>query len=278
METKKFTEAEAQAIMIETRANVAGARADMQRWRAERQQRDANNRFVVKTTDNARVPLPESPAPAPEPVPQQIPEYWPAQTIFDVVGEAVGLLLKKQGESFQKALEKRDAAIQTLRDEVEIKIGLSRKLARLKVQIAEARQMQPNFGQALDKRDREIENLWREIKLLRDEVGLERGLSKLKSEVAAAREMQPNFESELDGLRKEIAKHEKTISRLRGQISQLEFVQKQLETEQTKNRQQVTLTAVQLTAFGEQTREVLQRLREAGVDFIEEWSPSGPAS
>jgi chromosome segregation ATPase len=160
-----------------------------------------------------------------------------------------------------------------LRDEVEIKLNLDRKLARLKVQIAEARQMQPNFGQALDERDRQIENLWREIKLLRDEVGLERGLSKLKSEVAAAREMQPNFESELDGLRKEIAKHEKTISRLRGQTSQLEFAQKQLETEQTKNRQQVTLTAVQLTAFGEQTREVLERLRENGFDLVGEMEP-----
>jgi hypothetical protein len=36
----------------------------------------------------------------------------------------------------------------------------------------------------------------------------------------------------------------------------------------------VTLTSVQLTAFGEQTREVLERLRENGVDF-EDWATMG---
>jgi biopolymer transport protein ExbD len=50
--------------------------------------------------------------------------------------------------------------------------------------------------------------------------------------------------------------------------------QKQLDAEQQKNRQQVSLTAVKMTAFGEQTREVLERLRENGFDLVEEMQPS----
>ena len=107
----------------------------------------------------------------------------------------------------------------------------------------------------------------------------------LKSELAAARaeveelrQQAPDFKAELDGLREQVAKQQKTISRLRGEQSQLAYAQQRLDAEQQKNRQQVTLTAVQLTAIGGQTREVLERLRENGVDFIEEWSPSRLAS
>ena len=78
-------------------------------------------------------------------------------------------------------------------------------------------------------------------------------------------------------LREENAKQAKLILRLRGQTSQLEFAQKQIETEQTKNRQQVTLTAAQLSTIGGQTRQVLEELRANGIDF-EEWTPSGLAS
>jgi hypothetical protein len=34
----------------------------------------------------------------------------------------------------------------------------------------------------------------------------------------------------------------------------------------------------QLTAIGTQTRTALEALREAGVDFIEEWAPTGRPS
>ena len=79
----------------------------------------------------------------------------------------------------------------------------------------------------------------------------------------------------MESLRKQVARQEKVISRLRGEQSQLAYAQQQLDAEQQKGRREVTLTAVQLTAFGEQTREVLQRLRESGVDF-EDWAPMGP--
>jgi hypothetical protein len=68
-------------------------------------------------------------------------DYWAEvdrriQEKFDnaiaAAGEALGKLLDKQHESLQAALDRRDRAIQALRDEVEIKIGLGRKRARLK--------------------------------------------------------------------------------------------------------------------------------------------------
>jgi chromosome segregation ATPase len=170
-----------------------------------------------------------------------------------------------------------DARIKELRDEITVKIGFERKLARVKSELAEVRQLQSNSGQALDERDREIENLRREIKLLRDEVGLERGLSKLKNEVAAAREQAPNFKSELDDLKSTIEKHAKLITRLRGEASELRYAQQQLDSQQQKNRQEVSLTAVKLTAIGAQTRTVLEALRENGFDLWEMESPSGLA-
>jgi chromosome segregation ATPase len=150
--------------------------------------------------------------------------------ILEAVGEALGQLFDKEQASIQAALDKRDHAIQALRDEVEIKIGLGRKLA------------------------------------------------KLKAEVEQARQQAPSFKSELESLRKQVVRQEKIISRLRGEQSQLAFAQQQLDAEQQKGRREITLTAVQLTAFGEQTREVLQRLRESGADFFDEWGPSGLSS
>ena len=58
-------------------------------------------------------------------------------------------LLDQQHASIQEALDRRDAAIQALRNEIEIKLGLGRKLARLKAEVAEARQQA---------RDRELES------------------------------------------------------------------------------------------------------------------------
>ena len=141
--------------------------------------------------------------------------------ILEAVGEVLAQLFDKEHASIQAALDKRDHAIQALRDEVEIKIGLGRKLARLKAEVAEARQQ------------------------------------------------APSFKSELDGLRKEVAKEEKMIARLRGEQSQLAYAQKQLDAEQQKNRQQVSLTAVKLTTIGAQTRTALEALRENGFDLWE---------
>jgi len=70
--------------------------------------------------------------------------------ILDAVGQALDQLLDKQHENIQAALDRRDDAIQALRNEVEIKIGLGRKLARLKAEIAEARQEAPSFKCELD--------------------------------------------------------------------------------------------------------------------------------
>jgi chromosome segregation ATPase len=135
-----------------------------------------------------------------------------------------------------------------------------------------------NVQAALDRRDVEIKALRREIKLLRDEIGLERGLAKLKTEVAEARALQPNFEGKLAVLQGQVEKQQKTIVRLRAEQSQLAYRQEQLDAQEQKNRQQVTLTAVQLTSIGAQTRTALEALRENGFDLGEMPSPSGLAS
>jgi DNA repair exonuclease SbcCD ATPase subunit len=191
--------------------------------------------------------------------------------VLEAAGRALGDLLDKQHESIQAALDRRDHAIQALRDEVEIKIGLGRKLARLKAEAAEARQQA---------RDRELENLQRELGTLRNEIELQLNLKSelaaARAEIEALRQRAPSFESELNGLREQVAKQEKTIRRLRGEASQLAYAQKKLEAEQQKNRQQVSLTVTQMTAsIGAQTREILHRLQENGFDLGEMESPSG---
>jgi chromosome segregation ATPase len=194
--------------------------------------------------------------------------------VIKAVDEVLGKMFDAQHENIQAALDRRDAKIQALRDEIEIKIGLGRKLARFKAEVAEARQQA---------RERELESLQRELGTLRNEIELKLNL---KSELAAARaeiedlrQRAPSFESELNGLREQVAKQEKTIRRLRGEQSQLAYAQKQLDAEQQKNRQQVSLTVTQMTAsIGAQTREILHRLQENGFDLWEMESPSGLAS
>jgi DNA repair exonuclease SbcCD ATPase subunit len=185
-------------------------------------------------------------------------------------GEALGELLDKQHASLQAALDKRDHAIQALRDEVEIKIGLGRKLARFKTELDQARQQA---------RERELESLQRELGTLRNEIELKLNL---KSELAAARteveelrQRAPSFEAELAGLREKAEKQAKLITRLRGEQSQLAYAQKELDAAQQKNRQQMSLTVTQMTAsIGAQTREILHRLQENGFDLWEMESPA----
>jgi hypothetical protein len=78
------------------------------------------------------------------------------------------------------------------------------------------------------------------------------------------RQRSPNFKAELDNLRQQIGRQEKLMTRLRGQASELAYAQQQ-------NNKEITLTGFRLTAeIGEQTREILQRLRESGFDVAEE--------
>ena len=124
---------------------------------------------------------------------------------------------------------------------------------------------------ALDKRDHAIQALRDEVEI---KIGLERKLARTKAEIEQLRQRAPSYESELDHLREEVAKQQRTISRLRGQASQLEFAQKRLDSEQQKDRREVSLTAVKLTTIGAQTRAALEALRENGFDFWEMESPS----
>jgi chromosome segregation ATPase len=112
--------------------------------------------------------------------------------------------------------------------------------------------------------DRELESLRRELATLRDEVelklNLKNELATARSELAAARaeiaelrERAPSFDGKLAALRETVEKQAKTILRLRGEQSTLEFGQRKLETERQKDRREATLTETKLTAFGEQT-------------------------
>ena len=130
-----------------------------------------------------------------------------------------------------------------------------------------------NIQAALAKRDREIESLRREIKMLRDEVGLERGLAKLRteveearSEVAETRRLAPNFEGKLNVLQGQVEKLARTTSKLRAGQSQLDF-----RLQQTGKH--VAMTRIEVSHVGEQTREVLQRLRASGFDLMDGMQP-----
>jgi chromosome segregation ATPase len=154
--------------------------------------------------------------------------------------------------------------------------SVQRSLARGPSAKARCRRLDQARQQA---RERELESLQRELGTLRNEIELKLNL---KSELAAARteveelrQRAPSFKAELEDLREQVAKQKKTISRLRTEHSILEYQQKRLDAEQQKNRQQVSLTVTQMTAFGEQTREILHRLQENGFDLWEMESSAG---
>jgi len=135
--------------------------------------------------------------------------------------------------------------------------------------------------EALEKRDREIKLLRRQVRALQDEVDLRLKLadelSACRGEIEELRQRAPSYKSELASLRETVEKQAKLITRLRGQMSQVDYAQRQLEAAQRKDRYEATLTVTQLSAVGSATREVLDRLRAEGVDF-EEWAPMGLAS
>jgi hypothetical protein len=124
--------------------------------------------------------------------------------------------------------------------------------------------LQSGFEAALGKRDAEIQQLNQRFEI---ELALSKKLARVQREITAAKQRQPNFESELTSLREENLKQQKLISRLRGQISQLEFRQKKLDAEQQHGRQQLKVTSVELTNVSGATRTVLERLQEEGFDI-----------
>jgi chromosome segregation ATPase len=86
-----------------------------------------------------------------------------------------------------------------------------------------------------------------------------------------------SFKAELTELREQVRKQQTLITRLRGQASQAEFSQRELDKALQKDRREVTLTVAQISTIGAQTRTVLEGLRDAGID-IEDWAPTGLAS
>jgi hypothetical protein len=217
---------------------MAQAHAHLRQRDDEDIRRRGADRIVYKTTNNAATLVPVS-----EPVPAQETTTMDAQTTSWV--EWIDGRIEQVGDTIFGAV-----------GEV---IASERK----------------DFKRALDKRDREIKSLRREIKMLRDEVGLERGLAALKAEVSAARievtesrRLQPHYEGKLNVLEGRIEKVTKQISRLRGEQSQLDFRQRE-------SSKRMTMTKIELTSVGEQTREVLQRLHANGFELMDEMaSPS----
>jgi hypothetical protein len=193
----KYSQIEAEAIMSSARATCAAVRADQQRWKAEQKQRDGADRFVTKTIDNAR---------ADAPPPQQMDattaswaEWIDARieakfnAVIEAVDQALGKMFDTQHEEIQNALDRRDAKIQTVRDELDIRINLGRKVARLKGEIAEARQMQPNFEGKLNDLEGRVEKVSKQTTRVRTEQSIlqyqqkqtDAELSKIKRNAAA---------------------------------------------------------------------------------------------
>jgi predicted RNase H-like nuclease (RuvC/YqgF family) len=213
----KFTEAEKIEIM-------ATAHGHLREWRAEQQRCGGGDKFVTKTVENARV-APVTPAP------DDVNGIDDAgiRSVLEIAGEAHGRLQREVRAAHRQC----DAEIRTLkrevaslRDELELRLSLKNELAALKAEAAEARQQA---------RERELEGLRRELGTLRNEIELKLNL---KSELAAARaeveelrQRAPSFKAELDGLHEQVAKQQKIISRLRGEQSQIGYVQQQLDAE-----------------------------------------------
>ena len=115
--------------------------------------------------------------------------------------------------------------------------------------------------------------------LFRSKLNLKAELAAARGEIEQLRRRWPDFKAELNGLREQVTKQEKSISRLRTEQSILGYQQKQLDAEQQKNRHEVSLTAVRVTAFGQRTEKILRELYENGFNVVGEMqSPSGSIS
>jgi chromosome segregation ATPase len=192
------------------------------------------------------------------------------------MGGLLGESLNEVVANFKRELTKRDAKIQTLRDVLEAKVdarieqrcsGIVATLGTL----SESLVTQQKVNQAaLDQHDREIKGLRNEIEV---RITLDRKLARTQRALEAAQRRQPNFEAELNALQEkfdqsttEIAALKKQLLRVRGEQSQLDFGLKQTE-------KRMTLTSIEVSSIGAQTRTALEALREIG-----DWEPPGPAS
>jgi hypothetical protein len=192
------------------------------------------------------------------------------------MGGALGESLNEVMANFKGALAKRDHAIQGLRDELEAKVaarieqrcsGIVETLGTL----SESLVTQQRINQAaLDQSNREIKGLRNEIEI---RINLDRKLARAQREIDQARQRQPDFEAQLTALQAklnqsttEVAALKEKLLRVRGEQSLLDFSLKQTE-------KRVTLTSIEVSSIGAQTRTALEALREIG-----DWEPSGPAS
>jgi septal ring factor EnvC (AmiA/AmiB activator) len=130
-------------------------------------------------------------------------------------------------------------------------------------------------------RDAVAEHLESELNVIRQDVAqlrkqveveikLDHRIASLNAEVAKARSQAPDFKSDLSDLQEDVEKLQRSVGVLRARNSTLEFQQAQIKADQRQNKEKVTLTAVQLTSIGSQTREVMQRLRDSGFDLSAE--------
>jgi chromosome segregation ATPase len=133
-----------------------------------------------------------------------------------------------------------------------------------------------SIQEALDRRDAEIKLLKRELRSMRAEVALK---LTLKTELAAAqaeidelRQRAPSFKSELNGLREEIAKQQKIISRLRGQNSELAFVQKQLDAELSQMKRKAASPAAVVQFETSSSRITVGNLHPDAANALREFA------
>ena len=187
---EKFSQTEAQAIMAQARAHL--------RWRPETQRRDGEStqrrdradRIVTKTIDNAVIPTSTSePLPAQDSTTASWVEWIDARidaAIAAAIDDLTPALIKmfdNAHDRVQEALDARDAKIQAVRDEIEVKIGLGRKLARAKAEIEQLRERAPSYESELAALREKTERQERLITRLRGQASqLEFGQRKLESE------------------------------------------------------------------------------------------------
>jgi chromosome segregation ATPase len=191
----QYSQIEAEAIMASARATSAAVGADQRRWKAEQKQRDGA--VVTKTIDNARADAP--PQQQMDATTASWAEWIDARieakfnAVIEAVDQALGKMFDTQHEEIQNALDRRDAKIQAVRDELDIRINLGRKVARLKGEIAEARQMQPNFEGKLNDLEGRVEKVSKQTTRVRTEQSIlqyqqkqtDAELSKIKRNAAA---------------------------------------------------------------------------------------------
>jgi hypothetical protein len=196
---EKYTDAQAAAIMEEARASTAGARASILQWRAEdTRRRDGADTFVTKTIDNARV----ADAPVQQTTMDAQTASWvewvdarieaKTSAVLEIVNQVLGQMFDAQHDRIQEALDRKGAQIEDLRRELEIKLGLKAKVARLKSEISEARQQAPNFKAELARLQEQVEKQQKTIVRLRAQNSMleyqqkevDRELSRIRRETA----------------------------------------------------------------------------------------------